>query len=107
MIDTRCAPARPACPLHPQWDNQYFRNLLAYGWAKRRSPGGHWQWEPTPLNGASGRWTPWGPAGARYRSSGTRRTWRAEKWKRTCDHAADSHVRVCRQAAVPSAVCAL
>ena len=30
-----------------QWDNEFFRNLVGYGWEKHKGPGDHWQWRVT------------------------------------------------------------
>lgn len=36
-----------------EWSNEYFNNLLDYGWEKHKGPGGHWQWRPKAKGGAA------------------------------------------------------
>lgn len=28
------------------WDNEYFKNLVAYNWSVHKGPGNHYQWSP-------------------------------------------------------------
>ena len=48
--DTVTSGIEGAWTTHPtQWDNGYFKLLLGYEWALKKSPAGAWQWEPIDI----------------------------------------------------------
>ncbi len=48
--DTVTSGLEGAWTTHPtQWDNGYFKLLLGYDWALKKSPAGAWQWEPVNI----------------------------------------------------------
>ena len=48
--DTVTSGLEGAWTTHPtQWDNGYFKLLLGYEWALKKSPAGAWQWEPVGI----------------------------------------------------------